>query len=132
MQEIIPMGTRRWVRSRQGVLMGVCTSLARHLGVEPWIVRGVWALAVACFGVGLLPYVVLGLCLPREDRVAEYETRKVLGVCLRVSRRSGKELALVRLLAVLAFFVSAGTAAIVYGVLHLAMPKSREPEVIYL
>jgi phage shock protein C len=53
--------TDRW-------LGGVCGGLGRWLGIESWIVRLAFALAIVFAGVGLIPYVLLWIFVPPEGR----------------------------------------------------------------
>ncbi len=48
------------------VLFGVCGGVAEYLGVDPTIVRLVWAASVLLFGLGLLVYIIAVLIMPRE------------------------------------------------------------------
>ncbi|MGY3213413.1 PspC domain-containing protein [Mucilaginibacter sp. HD30] len=45
---------------------GVCAGLAEYLNVDVTIVRVIFALAVVLKGVGLLPYIVLWIVLPKK------------------------------------------------------------------
>jgi len=47
-----------------GLVGGVCAGLARGLGVDPLFVRLAFVVGVMCFGVGLLPYLVLWVLVP--------------------------------------------------------------------
>ena len=121
---------RKWVRSRDGIVAGVCGGLAKRFDVDPWLVRVIWIAAVAAFGTGILFYLLLAVCLPREDRIDAGERKKLLGVCRRVAMRSGTEVGIVRVMAVLLGLASLGSALIVYAILHFTLPGERD--VIYL
>ncbi|MBR0266339.1 MAG: PspC domain-containing protein [Clostridia bacterium] len=45
---------------------GVCGGIAEWLGIDPVIVRLVWALLVFGWGTGLIAYIVCALVLPEE------------------------------------------------------------------
>ncbi len=47
-------------------LAGVCGGLAEYLGIDPTIVRLVWALMVFGWGVGVPLYIVCAIVLPEE------------------------------------------------------------------
>ena len=47
-------------------LAGVCGGIAEYLGIDPTIVRLVWALLVFGWGTGLLAYIVCAFVLPEE------------------------------------------------------------------
>ncbi len=48
------------------LLFGVCGGLAEYLGVDPTIVRLIWAAVTVFFGAGVLLYIVAVLLMPRE------------------------------------------------------------------
>jgi phage shock protein PspC (stress-responsive transcriptional regulator) len=45
---------------------GVCGGVGHWLGVESWIVRLAFAVAVVFAGIGLIPYVLLWIFVPPE------------------------------------------------------------------
>ena len=47
-------------------IFGVCGGIAEWLGIDPVIVRLVWALLVFGWGTGLIAYIVCALVLPEE------------------------------------------------------------------
>ncbi len=53
--------TDRWIG-------GVCGGIAASLGVESWIVRLAFVLAILFAGLGLLPYVLMWIFVPPEGR----------------------------------------------------------------
>jgi phage shock protein PspC (stress-responsive transcriptional regulator) len=113
----------KWVRADDGVLFGVCTALARRLDVAPWIVRAVWLLTVLFFGTGLLAYFVLAATLPRESDYATAQDGRILGVCADLARRTGEEVGLIRLLAVIFAIGSMGATIVAYLVLYVVMDQ---------
>lgn len=119
-------GRRRWVRSRDGLLAGVCSGLARSIGVEPWIIRLLWLIVVFAFGTGILFYFLAMVCLPREDRAVQAERKRIMGVCLRISHASGIEVGLVRLIALSSLIMSFGMTFVAYLVLWFVLPTERE------
>ncbi len=114
--------TTRWVRSTRGIIAGVCEGIARRLGVETWIVRFLLVMAILFCGTGLLAYVILAICLPREDRVTQAYQPMILGVCSRISRRTDVEVGVVRTATVLLAFVTLGAVIVGYVVLYFVMP----------
>jgi phage shock protein C len=112
----------RWVRSKNGMVAGVCEGLARHFAIEAWILRVVLVVGTLCLFTGPLLYLMLAISLPREDRIAEAYEGFVLGVCSRVSRRSDIEIGLVRFGTILFTLFSGGFAILVYVVLYFFMP----------
>lgn len=116
--------TNKWVRAEDGIIGGVCLSLARELQVEPWLVRVAWLMSLMFLGTGLLAYIICVIALPRTDRLAEANETMIMGVCLRLSKRANLEIGLVRLIALTALFVSLGGAIVGYLLLHFMLPES--------
>ncbi len=59
------------VRTRDDRLVsGVCAAVARHLGLDPLVVRGVFV-ALAFVGVGVLIYALLWVFLPQGESLGE-------------------------------------------------------------
>lgn len=52
------------VRSKNSVLAGVCAGVAEYFGLDPKLVRLVWALAAVFAGIGVLLYLILWLIMP--------------------------------------------------------------------
>ena len=52
--------------ARDKKLAGVCGGIAEWLGVDPMIIRLVWALLAFGWGTGVLAYIVCALILPEE------------------------------------------------------------------
>lgn len=52
------------VRSKNKVLAGVCAGIAERFGIDPALVRVVWAIAVIFAGLGLWLYLILWLLMP--------------------------------------------------------------------
>ena len=116
-----------WRRGPDKIVAGVCAGLARQLGIEPWILRFAWVVSALCFGTGLLLYVIFWICLPRFDDAQGGQGRVLFGVCARISRRGDVDVAVARLLALLLFFISAGTALIGYIALYFLLPEPSKP-----
>ena len=47
-------------------IFGVCGGLAQFLGVDPTIIRLIWAVLIFCAGTGLLAYIIAALVLPDD------------------------------------------------------------------
>ena len=121
---------QKWLRSSHGLVAGVCDGLGRRLGVDPWLVRLCWLLSVCVFGTGLLAYLVLAFCLPRDDEPVQGQRRRLLGVCWRVSQRSGIEVGLVRTMAVVFSIVSLGLTVVGYFIMNFVLDDERDSLVI--
>ena len=64
------MDRPRLVRSEHDrVIAGVCGGLARHLDVDPTLVRVLFVIAALLGGPGDLAYIVLWIAMPRESAV---------------------------------------------------------------
>ena len=61
---------KRLYRSkRDQMICGVCGGIAEYLGVDPTIVRLVWAIFSLAAGTGILLYILAALIMPSEDRI---------------------------------------------------------------
>ena len=115
----------RWVRSKDGLVAGVCQGLGESFSIDVWLVRLALIASILFFGTGLLIYIILAFTLPRADKYQEAQDRILLGVCGRITRRTGTEIGLVRSLCVGLGFLSLGATAVGYIVLYFLMPDSR-------
>ena len=52
--------------ARDKKIAGVCGGIAEFLGVDPTIIRLVWALLTFGWGTGLVAYIICALVLPEE------------------------------------------------------------------
>ncbi|MGZ3772475.1 MAG: PspC domain-containing protein [Pseudobdellovibrionaceae bacterium] len=117
----------RWTRASDGALAGVCKGLGDALGIETWIVRVIWLIAVLWFGTGILLYLILATCLPRVDKLDHALDRKILGVCARIAKRYRIEVGLVRTGFVLMSLFTFGIAILGYGLCYFLVPKTDDP-----
>jgi phage shock protein C len=59
------MASNQLMRSeRDRVIAGVAGGIAEHYGLDPTLIRVVWALSLLFGGLGLLAYVILWIVLP--------------------------------------------------------------------
>ena len=56
---------KRLYKSNNRMLCGVCAGVAEYLGIDPTIVRLVWA-ALALPGSGILLYIIAALVMPEN------------------------------------------------------------------
>jgi phage shock protein C len=117
---------KKWKRSTDGWIAGVCEGLGKSFDVNPNLIRVIWLIALFAFGTGALIYLMFALVLPREDELIDYHQDKVLGVCRRISEQTGIELAVVRLLAVFSVITSAGLTLLLYLLLHFLLPTPKD------
>lgn len=66
MKERNNMNKRLCKSSTDKKIFGVCGGLAQFLGIDPTIVRLIWALLIFCAGTGLLAYIIAALVLPYD------------------------------------------------------------------
>lgn len=113
-----------WVRSKDGLIFGVCEAIARQMAVQTWIVRILWLLSVLALGCGFFFYFMLAICLPREDKVAHAARPRVFGVCYKLGLAFNSDLGVIRVIALALLLSSLGTTFIVYAVLALLLPSN--------
>ena len=63
------MGRKLYRSATDKKLCGVCAGVANFFGLDPTVVRLVWALAVLLAGSGVLLYVVAALIVPEEPMI---------------------------------------------------------------
>ena len=118
----------KWVRSTHGWLAGVCEGLSRQFGMPVWSLRTIWVLfTLLSFGTGVAIYFVLAICLPDDRNLAFVENKKLLGVCVRLSRLFNLEVGVVRALTVLLGLASLGITVIGYFILNFVIPDHPKP-----
>lgn len=110
--------TDRWLRSEDGILAGICSGLGRSFGMDPWLIRALWLIAILVFGTGILAYILLWIALPSETDAHRGQERRLLGVCARLSRQFDIEVGLVRLACLTAGIFSGGVTLVAYVVLY--------------
>jgi phage shock protein C len=68
-----PLASKRLLRSSgDRMIAGVCGGLARYVGIDPTLVRILFALGsffLAIFG-GIIVYIILALVIPSDDTIA--------------------------------------------------------------
>ncbi len=61
------METKRVYRSKTDrVLGGVCAGIGKYLGLDPVLLRVIWAIAFFVGGAGLLAYIIAWIIIPEE------------------------------------------------------------------
>lgn len=116
----------RFVRSNNGVILGVCSGLAKAFEVEVWVIRLAWIVSILWFGAGIFMYLLLAYTLPRSDKIEQSFDRKFLGVCARISKRYHLEIGVVRTATALLALSSFGLILLIYIGVYLFMPDSSE------
>lgn len=58
---------KRLTRSRRDrMIAGVCGGLGNYLGIDPVIIRLLWAVAIFMYGSGLFLYILAWIIIPEE------------------------------------------------------------------
>ena len=63
------MNDKKLVRSNNKMLAGVCAGIAEYFGIDPTLVRVIYAaLSVFCAGFpGIILYIILMIIMPQSD-----------------------------------------------------------------
>ena len=55
------------LRPREGKMLGgVCAALAKRFEMDKTLMRVLWVVALCCFGVGFITYLILWVVIPGE------------------------------------------------------------------
>ena len=115
---------RKWVRSSDGWIAGVCQGLGERFGIEPWILRTLWLASIVFFGFGFFLYIGMALSLPKADQIYESPER-ILGVCYRISVHIDLEVGLVRFIALILLIISGIFPVLIgYILLHFLLSRN--------
>lgn len=49
------------------MVAGVCGGLGEFFGIDPTLIRVLWAVSIFALGFGILPYIVCWLLIPVEE-----------------------------------------------------------------
>ncbi len=59
---------KRLTKSRNNkMLCGVCAGVANYFGIDPTLIRIIWAILAFCAGTGLLAYILCAIIMPYDD-----------------------------------------------------------------
>lgn len=67
---------RLYKSSHDRRIMGVCGGLADYFGIDATVIRLLTIVAMFYFGVGFLPYIILGIILPMDYTVGARQREK--------------------------------------------------------
>lgn len=56
---------KKLYKSNNRMICGVCAGIAEHLGIDPTVVRLIWA-ALGLTGTGILLYIIAALVMPEN------------------------------------------------------------------
>ena len=51
------------------ILAGVCQGISEYLNIDPTVVRLIWILFTACYGAGIVAYIICALIFPSKNNV---------------------------------------------------------------
>lgn len=61
---------KKLTRSRENrMLGGVCGGLGEYLGIDPTIIRLIWAVSAVFWGAGIVLYILAWIIIPEEKEV---------------------------------------------------------------
>ena len=60
---------KKLYKSNNRMICGVCAGLAEYLGIDPTVVRLIWA-ALGLTGTGILLYIIAALVMPENNSVS--------------------------------------------------------------
>ena len=140
MAENVETAVRRLMRSRTDrTCAGVCGGLAEYIDWDPTIVRLLWILALFLSGgMALFAYLVFWIVMPEAPAYSRADAgfahgrrltrsrdeRMISGVCGGLAEYLGMDTTLMRVLWVVATFISGGVTLIAYPIFWLVMPES--------
>lgn len=52
-------------KKREGMICGVCAGIGEYIGLDPTVIRLVWAL-MGCTGAGIVAYFVAAIIIPSD------------------------------------------------------------------
>ena len=58
---------KKLTKSNERMICGVCAGFAKYFGIDPTIIRLIWAVLVLCAGTGLLAYIICAIVMPNEE-----------------------------------------------------------------
>ncbi len=59
--------------STDKVIAGVCSGLGHYMGIDPTVIRVIWALTCILAGTGLLAYIICALLIPSDETYTPYQ-----------------------------------------------------------
>ena len=60
------MGKKLYKSNQNKMLDGVCGGIAEYFGIDPTVVRLIWALFSLMGGCGILAYIIAAIIIPRN------------------------------------------------------------------
>jgi len=60
------MRNKRLTLGEDKRICGVCSGLAEYLDMDPTLMRIIWVILFCIYGIGLFPYLVCALIMPKK------------------------------------------------------------------
>ena len=62
---------KKLVRTKEGMMAGVCGGIAQYFGIDPTIIRLIWVAGTIflAFVPGVIAYIACALIIPKEDDI---------------------------------------------------------------
>ena len=71
------MNTKRLYKTNNRILCGVCGGVAEYFGIDPIIVRVIWAALAFAWGTSILVYILLAFIMnSRPDYISNAELER--------------------------------------------------------
>ncbi len=58
---------KRLAKSNNRIICGVCAGIAEYFGIDPTLVRLIWAIISLTGGIGILAYIIAAIIMPSEE-----------------------------------------------------------------
>jgi phage shock protein PspC (stress-responsive transcriptional regulator) len=65
------MVEKRLRKSKEKKVAGVCGGVAEYFGMDPTLVRLIWALSILFYGFGLGLYIIMAIIMPEAESTAK-------------------------------------------------------------
>ena len=124
------MEGKRFVRSRDRWLGGICGGSAEYMNLPKDRVRLAWLILTLFLGIGLLAYIILWIIMPEEEnnimkerKLVRSRDRWLAGICGGIAEYMGWSKDYVRLAWLLLTLFTAFSGLIVYIILWIVMPE---------
>lgn len=57
---------KKLIKGHDRMLFGVCSGLAEYFDIDVTLVRLCWVLLACYAGIGIIPYLVMAICMPNK------------------------------------------------------------------
>ncbi len=58
--------SKKLTKGEDTIVFGVCSGLAEYFNMDPTIMRIIWILLTCIYGVGVIPYIICALIMPKH------------------------------------------------------------------